>query len=361
MNRDHATTLAIAERAAEWLIRLPTADAQQREEFMYWLRQSPVHVYEFLLAVRCVERLRFLDYQRLLSADLDADATPSVAALPIATSQRNGPRISREPATSNRRSVIVKVAAVLAIIVLTPLIIFGVTATSGRTISTAAGEWRTEHLPDGSDLRIGPRTEIVVAFTRENRVLKLEHGELLIHVAKNPARPLFVESDLAVARAVGTTLAVSKLDPEITCITVQEGVVVVSARGRPGHTAGHRADSDIITLRAGQQVQVSAVALPVHSVDLRKELAWASGRLIFDTEQLSDAVREFNLRNDTQMKVLNQELARRPIRGMFAANDPMSFAMALQAQGTISIAAAGPHTLLLTSRSDIAGQSRVVR
>ena len=38
----------IAEEAAGWLVALADADAQVREAFAAWLRESPAHVREFL-------------------------------------------------------------------------------------------------------------------------------------------------------------------------------------------------------------------------------------------------------------------------------------------------------------------------
>lgn len=40
----------VAERAAEWVLRLNTADFNERLEFWHWLNESPLHVHEFLAA-----------------------------------------------------------------------------------------------------------------------------------------------------------------------------------------------------------------------------------------------------------------------------------------------------------------------
>ena len=65
MNRDYEATLPVAEQAADWLERLPDADAREGEDFLRWLRQSPVHARELFLAVRTAERLKHLDRRRL--------------------------------------------------------------------------------------------------------------------------------------------------------------------------------------------------------------------------------------------------------------------------------------------------------
>jgi hypothetical protein len=68
MNTD-TERLLIAERAAEWLIRLETATQEEREEFWNWLRESPLHVREVLAAQACHIELRRL----LKNARIDTD------------------------------------------------------------------------------------------------------------------------------------------------------------------------------------------------------------------------------------------------------------------------------------------------
>lgn len=50
----------LAERAAEWVHRLPNASPQQQAEFFRWLKQSPKHVREMLLAMSWDEWLGVL-------------------------------------------------------------------------------------------------------------------------------------------------------------------------------------------------------------------------------------------------------------------------------------------------------------
>lgn len=71
MKTDYEECLAVAERAAEWIIRLPEATLAERDEFMDWIRLSPLHVREFLLAATCKELLE----QCSPFAGLDANAS----------------------------------------------------------------------------------------------------------------------------------------------------------------------------------------------------------------------------------------------------------------------------------------------
>jgi ferric-dicitrate binding protein FerR (iron transport regulator) len=45
--------LLIAERAAEWLVRLDRASEKERAEFVQWLNDSPLHMREMLAATCC--------------------------------------------------------------------------------------------------------------------------------------------------------------------------------------------------------------------------------------------------------------------------------------------------------------------
>lgn len=70
MKTDYEECLAVAERAAEWIIRLPEATLVERHELMNWLRESPLHVREFLLAATCKDLLE----QLAPFTNLDANA-----------------------------------------------------------------------------------------------------------------------------------------------------------------------------------------------------------------------------------------------------------------------------------------------
>jgi len=79
----------------------------------------------------------------------------------------------------------------------------------GPRLTTGPGEWQTKVLSDGSTLRLGPSTAILIEFTGTHRHIRLEQGEALFRVRPDSKRPFLVETELAIARAVGTAFAVS--------------------------------------------------------------------------------------------------------------------------------------------------------
>lgn len=351
MNRDYHVKLAIAEKAAEWLVRLPAADAKERAEFLAWIRESPVHVRELLLAVHCAERLRNLDTERYLNVRAFIDEAQRGTAFPIEArperlAQRRVTNCYRRARLLISREFSRRAAAMFAFVVL--LIAFAIYGVADRTITTGVGRWHTTRLADGTVLRAGPRTKVTIDFTREQRIVRLAHGEALFAVAKDPARPFVVQTDVATARAIGTAFAVQRFDAGSTIITVKEGVVAV-ALSRLG-TAAAASATPPVTLRAGEQVGATrALPLSVKEVDLTAELAWADERFVFKRETLGEAVREFNLRNRMQLRIADARLAEMPIRGVFDASDPESLAAMFERTGDGSVVREDQDTLLLVS------------
>lgn len=333
----------IAERAADWLEQLEHAGPEERARFVKWLKESPQHGWETLLAKSCDTVLA----QLLKEADIAvADIQRQVSNV------RSIDDRSPPPVRARASGPLWKAAAVIAFMAVLGTATVAIYAVSDRTISTAAGEWHTTQLPDGTILRAGPRTKATVDFTEHQRVVRLVHGELMLHVSKDRARPFSVETDLATARAVGTAFAVRRMERDRVSVTVKEGIVAVN-RGSPSRTADRASTAigESITVNAGEQVQVTREPLPlmVEPVSIDKELAWTTGRLIFTTETIAEAVREFNLRNDIQLKLLSPELGMRRIRGVMDVNDPASLAALLDRNGFVSVINDQRGTLLLVA------------
>jgi transmembrane sensor len=331
----------IAERAAEWLEQLEHAGPEERARFVKWLKESPQHGWEMLLAKSCDMVVAQLLKEAGISAGDIAEQVNNVRSI----NDRSPTRVR-----ARARAPLWKAAAVIAFMAVLGAATVAIYAVSDRTISTAAGQWHTTQLPDGTILRAGPRTKATVDFTENQRIVRLAHGELMLHVAKDRARPFSVDTDLATARAVGTAFAVRHMERDRVSITVKEGIVAVTRRSHS--TVADRASTtkgESIAVNAGEGIQVTSepVPLAVAQVNLEKELAWTTGRLLFTTETVADAVREFNLRNDVQIRVLSPELGMRPIRGVMHVNDPNSLATLLERNGIVSVVNDQRGTLLL--------------
>jgi len=192
----------------------------------------------------------------------------------------------------------------------------------GKVISTERGERREVALADGSVVQMDPETTLRVKYRDEERRVYLDRGRALFRVAKNASRPFLVEARDTTVRAVGTAFGV-EYEARDVIVTVAEGRVAIfrtTDSGRDGTAAAP-------LLVADQQITVraSAETEPVRAVDSGKALAWAQGRLIFESTTVEEAVRQFNRYNRIQIRIADEQLARRPVSGVFSAADPESF------------------------------------
>ena len=113
--------------------------------------------------------------------------------------------------------------------------------TSVRSARSPANGRRST-LADGSELQLGPNTLLQVDLGDARRSVELVRGEAYFKVAKDPARPFFVQANAFAVRAVGTEFAVSRRKREVI-VTVAEGSVRVapSAKSATGRRRGHSA------------------------------------------------------------------------------------------------------------------------
>lgn len=337
--------LLAAERAADWLRRLQNGEPGVRIAFARWLRESPRNIRETLLATAYQHALRHMKDHHLVDVEAlkkrCAEQLCKIAASDIETLAKASEPIGSTPfRLAPRERARWKIAAVIAFLAVTSLMTIAIQAVSDRTISTGASEWRTARLADGTVIRMRPQTRVGVDITDRERVLRLVHGGMMVYVAKDAARPFSVETDLAVARAIGTAFAVERPDAARVSITVKEGLVGVRrASDEIGRTVGF-ANSEPIVLRAGQRVQVTPNGPPlnVQAVDVDQELAWAQEILVFRGGMtLADAIREFNARNRIQIQLLDPAVAQQTVVGVFDAADPLSFAKTLELSLPLSV------------------------
>jgi transmembrane sensor len=315
---DENPPMSIGDQAAEWLLRWHCGDLSiaERFEYLQWLKTSPVHIAETLRMCRLYS---WLEGTKLKLFITNEDNYSNVVELPAR--EVAAPKVT-EPAGAWYG----KVAAGIAAVGLTLLL--GLVVKLGwfdHTIQTQISEWRSLPLTDGSTVSVGPRTHLRHDIGDEKRLILLAQGEAMFHVAKDPTRPFLVDAGQVVVRATGTQFAVDRRDDRVI-VTVREGSVVVS----PTEDGG--ASFDSLPLSTDEQVTISTKgATPVRYVDSERATAWASGRLIFEHDRIRDAIDEFNRRNRMQISV-DPAFGSKPVRGVFEANDPKTFAIFLVKQ-----------------------------
>lgn len=384
MSSDTLKTRAIIVEANEWLIKMmePGASAADEAGFAAWLRQSPVHVREYLRAEAVYAAMAGIDPERRIDVgDLlrqdggnvvelgqvrqvsegcasegavvsqeaeDWSSVPDSRAGVLDQqgtygdlSQGSGPRSrSRlrkggrrlQRARSPRRLWTAAACMVLAIAAGAALYIQN---TAPDVYTTALGEQRRLVLEDGSVIEMNTQSELEVHFAEDQRSVKLVAGEALFEVAKDVNRPFQVMTDSAVIEAVGTAFNVRSVTEEVT-VTVVEGIVDVTSRSsRPRGGQVGRVDGEDeaapapgvlepVRLKVGQQARIESTSGQVAVIDttVEKAVAWQERRLIFENQPLSEVVAEFNRYNRRQLVIQDTNLANTRISAVFDADQP---------------------------------------
>jgi transmembrane sensor len=328
--------LKAAEHAAHWLVALQSEElsSQERADFIDWLRESPLHVSEMLHACRLHRDLSAFSKWDRVAPFSDDQLSRVIRLLPRQQHTRTPiPRIRTWVRRSASLAACVVGLAILSVIVVAQL---------GQTVwKTQWGERREVTLSDGSIMDLAPYSEVRVRYEVNARMIALDHGEALFHVAKNADRPFIVQAAHTRVRAVGTVFNVERSDQGVS-VTVVEGQVTVTqqpadTRGSGAHDASAATD---VSLGVDEQLVISSAgeATAIRKVKGEMEVAWAAGQLIFDNESVADIARRFNLYNRIQIQVLDRDLAARRVSGMFRATDPDSFVAFVQSAGDVSVA-----------------------
>lgn len=93
-------------------------------------------------------------------------------------------------------------------------------------VSVPAGTWQARTPGDGSSLQFGPGTRAWVDFSDQRRSIRLAAGSVVVDAAKDPGRPMIVQTGDGAVRVVGTRFVVI-VDATGTEVSVTRGKVEV--------------------------------------------------------------------------------------------------------------------------------------
>jgi transmembrane sensor len=305
------------QEATQWWNRLSTlqpteVSVSDRESFTEWLRESPLHVSEWLRVAHVHDSLeRFKLWSQVEAGAIDEP--DNVIQLRNDDERTSEQSTTHRPEVRSRVRVWALAAGMCAIAILGAWFALGL---RGDVIESKQAERRQVMLEDGTVVQLEPETRLRVKYDEKLRRVELEHGRALFRVAKNPQRPFLVSADQTSVRAVGTAFGVESSSRGVV-VTVAEGKVAVADSPQA------RSSGEEIFLVAGQQVTVpdSGAVAPVRAVDTTRALAWAQGQLVFENDTLADVVQEFNRYNRVQLSITDAQLAARKVSGVFEATD----------------------------------------
>jgi transmembrane sensor len=321
ISTDEQMRNAIAAQAAEWFVehRAGALCEARREAFIDWLRASPAHAREYLSLTGLAHDLG----DAVKRFDESADALVARAHGENKVIQPFVVSNSKSLIRTRENGVRTAAAALLAAAVL----LASVWWLQGRAnYATAHAEQRSWRLDDGSTVHLNSGTEIKVRFEAARRQVDLIKGQAVFRVAKDSSRPFWVNAGDVVVKAVGTEFDVYR-QKQGAVISVMEGRVAV-------WNAPVENTSPAAQLDAGEQARVTSAAAVVSQKpdDVRKTVAWLQRQVVFDHDELADAVAEFNRYNELQIHIADSALRAEEVSGIFSAYDTESFLRFLERQ-----------------------------
>jgi transmembrane sensor len=319
----------VIERAAEWYVanREPMS-AEDTARFASWLRESPLHIDEYL-GVAIADQ----DLRRVCASEESLEA---YLASSRAAEQPDRLEVPRAPQGIRSRRLHSHGWRIAAAVALSALIFAGmripwhhppprtaVTQAPTVHLRTARGEQRTETLADHSVLVLNTDSAVDIRYDRTARLVSLLRGEALFQVAHDPGRPFRVVSGPAETVAVGTQFAV-RLDGDAAWVTVLEGRVRVGSSSSGGPNAASGQSPGSITVGANQQVRVAPGQVPAEPspVDAQRVASWLQHQIVFEHAPLEQVALELNRYMSVPIVIESPELLKLQISGVLRVDDP---------------------------------------
>ena len=269
--------------------------------------------------------------------------------------------------------LVANVAASLAVLAISSLLLLNVIGYQAESITTAhyeteIGGRKTVLLPDGSEVELNTGTELTVTYTPSARVLSLARGEILVRVAEDRARPLTVVTKDRIIQAVGTEFLVEITADDQVTLTVTEGKVIIGVRpSAVGWLVPKDADvavqdfvfmppvlsqREVNTVVAGEQVMLSSadpVRRAVTADELKVKLSWQEGRLIFSSEPLERVLQIVERYTTVNFILMDENLKSKTLTGRFRTGDVEALLASLRLNFQITHEYDGEDRVLLSN------------
>lgn len=307
MTQESTAPLASSVRAeaAAWVARLHSSERSKVLEagLHKWLKADPAHARAFEVATEAWE----------LGASIPAGSIPRMshsfeaARAPL-----------RKPSFAIAASLLVALAGALFYLL------------RASPLATTTGEQRMLTLEDGSRIFLNTDTRLFVDQDASQRRVRLESGEALFDVAKDPHRPFIVTAGARQVTALGTSFVVRR-DERRLAVTLMEGKVTVA----PIDSA---ASAPATVLAPGQRLTFTRSSPPVlDQPTMDSVTAWRRGEVILDKTRLQDAIDEMNRYSAVKLVIDDARVADIRVSGIFRAGDSERFAQAVAATYQLNI------------------------
>jgi transmembrane sensor len=321
------------EDAASWMALLDSSNctAADRIAFAQWLSADPLHQGAFEEMSEVWARLHTLSDVPALIDHPDVLPFPPVAE----------ERVFADEVLPVRSEWSTLAASLLVII--GSILHVGLGAPSNLHV-TEVGEVQVLSLEDGSQVELNARSSITVQIDDKRREIRLSDGEAVFHVSTDQ-RPFIVRTDLATVSALGTKFSVRAESSRVE-VSVIEGLVSVAATTTD--TALTEYDSDLLMrfsdeialLGPGQRLELTRESQRYEVVpeqEMRDELSWRNGELVFSDTPLIAALAEMRRYHGVSIIVGDPVLNSLRVSGRYPTDDAGPFLKSLEEQHGVAV------------------------
>lgn len=306
-------TASIEDQAVEWIVKIDRElSPEESNVFRTWLRQSPQHQGIFIKYAKMWDKM---------------DAVSTLAEV--------FPEPEAEPEQHRWGT---KARALAASFVLVAMLVGGVFFQVGQEVSptqsiivqqefeTTLGEQATFYMQDKTKVVLNTNSKVRVTYTDKQRLFELERGELHVTVAHNKTQPLSVYAGGQIIQAVGTAFNVEIQDADVELI-VTDGKVLVAEENPsqdPLLLENVALPTSSLAVSQGQMVQLGELntgVTPISNEDMKANLSWQQGSLIFRGESLEDALQEVSRYTQYAFEFSDNDIKALRIAGLFKTQD----------------------------------------
>lgn len=223
-------------------------------------------------------------------------------------------------------------------------------APATNVFETAKGQRLAVALTDKSVIHLNTQSRVAILYSAGERRIRLERGEAVFSVAKNPARPFVVETAAGRVTALGTVFGV-RLQKEGTKVIVLEGVVRVDGKDEAAGTGLPQTDASKSELvHVNQTAAIYKTVQPVTTLTsdaVGRAVSWREGRLEYLEEPLLHVVEDLNRYRKDRVVIADKSIENTAIGGLFHTNDTDFLLFVLQSEYGVKVVHVTPYLTLL--------------
>ncbi|GAA0817808.1 FecR family protein [Colwellia asteriadis] len=273
----------LEKQAQQWLTLMLSEKVSftEQQEFMHWIEQSSLHKATYF---RCRKEL-------------------------FAKQKQRG--YSKQWSFSLAASVVLMVTAI--ILFLPPKVL--------EQQYQSYAQQSTYTLPDGSVIELKHNTHLKIAYSQEQRFIKLLSGDAYFRVAKDKNRPFIVQYNDLNITALGTEFYV-RTHAQLQIQVTEHSVKVESLNN----------SVPLIVNEGEGRRRIKQRWKSLSAEQFNSGLSWRDQLLVFSSEPLSVVLKEFELYLDKPIKVINSAVIKKEISGRFQI-DSIDLALNMVAEG----------------------------